>query len=98
MLCAVVMTTTRRGPTGNQGVSSPHPLRRSVYHEIRGNVENPPVYGESRCELCDGTGIYHEPDGTLNSLRLTREEQEIQLRYELYYDRLENSYEDEEFV
>ena len=36
--CAVVMTTTRRGSTGNQGVSGPHPLRRSVYHEIRGNV------------------------------------------------------------
>src|SRR4029453_5857000 len=34
------MTTTRRGSTGNQGVSGPHPLRRSVHHEIRGNVKN----------------------------------------------------------
>ncbi len=33
------MTTTRRGSTRNQGVSGPHPLRRSVYHYIRGNVE-----------------------------------------------------------
>src|SRR5262249_52972524 len=32
-------TTTRRESTGNQGVSGLHPLRRSVYHEIWGNVE-----------------------------------------------------------
>src|SRR5262249_31331094 len=35
----VGMTTTRRESTGNQGVIGLHPLRRSVYHEIRGIVE-----------------------------------------------------------
>ena len=33
------MTTPHRRSTGNQGVSGPHPLRRPVYHEIRGNVD-----------------------------------------------------------
>jgi len=41
------MTTTRRGSTGNQGVSGPHPLKRSVYRENRGNVEkSSPDYEE----------------------------------------------------
>ena len=34
------MTATRRGSTGNQGVSGLHPLRRSVYHTIRVTVRN----------------------------------------------------------
>ena len=38
VIVRVGVTTTHRGATGNQGVSGPHPLRRSVYHEIRGNV------------------------------------------------------------
>src|SRR5262249_25771330 len=30
---------TRRGSTGNPDVSGPHPLRRSVDHDMRGNAE-----------------------------------------------------------
>jgi hypothetical protein len=60
MLCTGVMTTTRRGPTGNQGVSGPHPLRRSVCHEIRGNVRfSAPL--ELTVACCHPLGVSYGP-------------------------------------
>ena len=57
------------------------------------DLEKPPIYSDTMCNKCDGSGVYHDKNKKLNAIKLSEEDLFLQKKYTDYQTNLRDDFE-----